>query len=104
MNDEESDLEEWKQIFDENAVPRRDMREFARLLAAKVLLGANTSDELAPDGTMNYTLKRPIGGHGSCFCDVLYLDDSLRIMRGHHGSLYVFSKVISPDGHTDMSE
>jgi hypothetical protein len=50
---------------------------------------------------MNYTLKRPIGGHGSAFCDVLYLDDSLRIMRGHHGSLFIFSKVITADGGED---
>lgn len=102
VNDEESDLEEWKRIFDDSTVPKRDMREFARLLAAKVLLGANASDEVGADGSMNYTLKRPIGGHGSAFCDVLYLDDSLRIMRGHHGSLYVFSKVIAPDdGHSE---
>jgi hypothetical protein len=102
VNDEENDLEEWKKIFDDSTVPRRDMREFACLLAAKVLLGANTSDTLEEDGSMSYTLKRPIGGHGSAFCDVLYLDDSLRIMRGHHGSLYVFSKVIaSDDGRGD---
>jgi hypothetical protein len=102
VNDEENDLEEWKRIFDDSTVPKRDMREFARLLAAKVLLGADASDEVAPDGSMSYTLKRPIGGHGSAFCDVLYLDDSLRIMRGHAGSLYIFSKVIAPDdGHSE---
>lgn len=95
VNDDENDLEEWKRIFDDSTVPKRDMRELARLLAAKVLLGANASDEVEPDGSMSYTLTRPIGGHGSAFCDVLYLDDSLRIMRGHHGSLYIFSKVIS---------
>lgn len=95
VNDEENDLDEWKRIFDDSTVPKRDMREFARLLAAKVLLGANASDVVEADGSMSYTLTRPIGGHGSAFCDVLYLDDSLRIVRGHHGSLYVFSKVIS---------
>jgi hypothetical protein len=94
VNDEENDLEEWKRIFDESAAPRRDMKAFARLLAAKVLLGAEASDGIEPDGSMCYTLRRPIGGHSSAFCDVLYLDDSLRIFRGHHGSLYVFSKVI----------
>jgi hypothetical protein len=97
VNDEENDLEEWKRIFDESAAPRRDMKAFARLLAAKVLLGAEASDGIEPDGSMCYTLQRPIGGHGFAFVDVLYLDDSLRIIRGHHGSLYVFSKVISPD-------
>jgi len=100
VNDE-SDLKEWKRIFDDSTVPRRDMREFARLLAAKVLLGANASDAIEQDGSMSYTLKRPIGGHGSAFCDVLYLDDSLRIMRGHHGSLYVFSKVITSDDRSE---
>lgn len=97
VNDEENDLEEWKRIFDDSAAPRRDMRAYARLLAAKVLLGAEAPDELEPDGSMSYKLRRPIGGHGSAFCDVLYLDDSLRIIRGHRGSLMVFSKVVSPD-------
>ena len=96
VNDEQ-DLEEWKKIFDESTVPKRDMREFARLLAAKVLLGAHASDVVEPDGTMSYALKRPIGGHGSAFCDVLFQDDSLRIMLGHRGSLFVFLKVTSAD-------
>jgi len=42
---------------------------------------------------MSYFFKRPIGGHGDVFCDVLYMDDTLRITQGHHGSVFVSIKV-----------
>jgi hypothetical protein len=42
---------------------------------------------------MSYYFKRPIGGHGEVFCDLLYVDETLRIMQGHHQSLYVFTRV-----------
>ena len=91
VNDEEKDLEEWKKIF--GNAPNRDVGEFARVLAAKVLLGATVPDQMEENGTLSYTLKRPIGGHGTAFCDVLYMDEQLRIMRGHTGSVFVFHKV-----------
>lgn len=91
VNDDEQDLEEWKRIFGD--APNRDMSEYARLLAAKVLLGAVVPDQMEENGTLNYLLKRPIGGHGSAFCDVLYMDEKLRIMRGHNGSMFAFRKV-----------
>lgn len=92
VNDDEQDLEEWKKIFGKEA-PNRDMSEFARVLAAKVLLGASISDQMEENGTLSYFLKRPIGGHGSAFCDVMYMDDKLRVMRGHNGSIFAFNKV-----------
>lgn len=95
VNDEESDLEDWKMIF--GNAPNRNMSEFARVLAAKVLLGASTSDEMEENGTMSYTLKRPIGGHGTAFCDVLFMDETLRVMRGHGGSVLVFVRPGSDD-------
>lgn len=92
---DDDDLEEWKRIF--NAAPNRDMGEFARLLASKVLLGAIVNDTVdKTDGSLSYVLKRPIGGHGSAFCDVLYMDNKLRVMRGHNGSLFIFNKVSEP--------
>jgi hypothetical protein len=93
VNDEESDMEEWQQIFAHGGTPRRDMKEFARVLAAKVLLGAEIPDAMDESGNMKYSLKRPIGGHGSAYCDVLYIDEKLRIMKGHHGAMFVFSRV-----------
>ena len=56
MKDEERDLEDWKLIF-LNA-PIRNMIEFARVLAAKVLLRASVvSDE---SGTISYTDRKSV--------------------------------------------
>ena len=65
----ETDVTEWKNIFGE-AAPKRLLSERARLLAAKVFLGASVSDAMEEDGSMSYFLKRPIGGHGSTYMDV----------------------------------
>lgn len=78
------------------------MQERAKLLAAKLLLGATVEEEMAADGSFSFELSRPVGGHGSAYVDVLYLDDTLRIMRGHHGSLYVLARV--PTGGDDDKE
>jgi hypothetical protein len=93
---DDDDLNEWRNIFDMDSVPDRDIRERANILAARVLLGAMVADKLEEDGTMNFALRRPIGGHGSVFLDVLYRDDDFRLMRGHHGSVYVCCRVPEP--------
>lgn len=95
VNDEEEDLKEWKRIFDNRGAPKRALRERAHMLAAKLFLGADVPDRMDEDGTMRYELKRPIGGHGLAFTDVLYLDDDLRILRGHHGQIYVCARVLT---------
>jgi hypothetical protein len=89
---DETDVKEWKSIFGVDA-PKRHLSERARLLAAKILLGASVSDTMEDDGGMSYFLKRPIGGHGSTYMDVLYLDETLRIMKAQTGTYYVFSRV-----------
>mmetsp|Transcript_13564 Transcript_13564/g.19868 ORF Transcript_13564/g.19868 Transcript_13564/m.19868 type:complete len:468 (+) Transcript_13564:101-1504(+) len=93
VNDPVNDGEEWKRIFGGKDVPRRHLTEEARVLAAKILMGAAVPTEMEEDGTMRYQFHRPIGGHGSHYVDVLYLDDTLRIMKGHRGTVYVFSRV-----------
>ena len=95
VNDEEEDLKEWQRIFDNHGAPKRALRERAHMLAAKLFLGADVPDQMDEDGTMRYELKRPIGGHGLAFTDVLYLDDDLRILRGHHGQIYVCARVLT---------
>lgn len=85
----ENDLEEWKRVFDQSMAPRRETKAMAQFLAAKLLLGASVPEKLGDDGTMSYQLNRPIGGHGSAYVDVVYCDESLRILRGHQGSIYV---------------
>lgn len=95
VQNEESakDLHRWRNVFDESHAPRRDVREYARVLAAKCLLGARLYKMDPQDGVLSYELKRPIGGHGQVYCDVLYCDDDLRIVQGHRGSIFVFRRV-----------
>jgi hypothetical protein len=97
VQNEPKDLEEWKKVFDATSAPDRDLRESANILAAKLLLGALVPEDMEEDGTMSFVLKRPIGGHGSAYCDIAYMDDNLRIMRGHHGSVYVCTRVPDSD-------
>jgi len=93
VQDEEKDVDEWKKIFDTSSAPNRDIREYANSLAARLLLGAHIHDEIEDDGTLRFDLTRPIGGHGSVFCDIIYMDENLRIMHGHHDSVYVSVRV-----------
>ena len=98
-------LEEWKQAFDETLAPNRNFSEMARILAARIFLGANLPQEMNPDdGSMMYSLQRPIGGHGSVYVDVLYCDETLRIIQGHHGSIFVGFRPLSSDSTTDHEE
>lgn len=95
VEDEENDLEEWKKLFLQDMLPRRSTMQTARVLAARLFTGAYLPESMSDDGTMKYSLRRPIGGHGRAFIDVLYADETLRILRGHHGSVFVFTKVPS---------
>jgi len=102
---DESDLEEWKRIF--RGASRRHQgsdsspaepddgaadEETARTLASRILLGAVSEPMDEETGVVGYHLLKPIGGHGSAYCDTLYLDNELKIMRGHAGSVYVFKR------------
>lgn len=93
VEDEEKDLDEWKELFDKQMLPRRSTIQSARILAARIFAGADVSESMSEDGTMEYSLNRPIGGHGKAFIDVIYADRTMRILRGHHGSSFVFTKV-----------
>lgn len=93
VQNEPDDLEEWLKIFDSTAAPDRNLREYANVLAARVLLGALVPEEIGDDGKMSFDLRRPIGGHGQAYCDIIYMDEDLRIMRGHLGSVYVCTRV-----------
>mmetsp|Transcript_22002 Transcript_22002/g.47831 ORF Transcript_22002/g.47831 Transcript_22002/m.47831 type:complete len:606 (+) Transcript_22002:143-1960(+) len=106
---ENDSLEEWKKIFGTTSVtsfpseapPVGDTTkkqslieaEKARTLASKILLGA-VHAPMDNQGIVGFHLKKPIGGHGSAYCDIVYnMDDTLRVMRGHSGSIYVFKRV-----------
>eukprot|EP00579_Thalassiosira_antarctica_P025844 CAMPEP_0202024768 /NCGR_PEP_ID=MMETSP0905-20130828/54838_1 /ASSEMBLY_ACC=CAM_ASM_000554 /TAXON_ID=420261 /ORGANISM="Thalassiosira antarctica, Strain CCMP982" /LENGTH=611 /DNA_ID=CAMNT_0048587491 /DNA_START=40 /DNA_END=1875 /DNA_ORIENTATION=- len=102
-------LDEWKKIFGSNSEdsvtkesksPEIDTSksqstieaEKARTLASKILLGA-VHEPMNNQGTVGFHLNKPIGGHGSAYCDIVYMDDELRVTRGHSGSIYVFKRV-----------
>ncbi|KAL7468514.1 hypothetical protein ACHAXS_011801 [Conticribra weissflogii] len=74
---------------------RRTFREGAFVLAAKLMLGASGyNDGMDEDtGEMRYSFSRPIGGHGKTYVDILHLDDNIRVMRGHAGTVYAFSRI-----------
>lgn len=93
VEDEEKDLDQWRKLFDKEMLPRRSTIQSARILAARIFAGADVPESMSEDGTMEYSLNRPIGGHGKAFIDVIYADQTMRILRGHHGSFFVFTKV-----------
>lgn len=82
---------EWEDIFapEDNWNRRTSVADYAKALAAKIMLGAEIPDKMEDDGSMSYKLNRPIGGHGVAYVDILYLDQDMRILRGNRGSLFV---------------
>lgn len=93
-NVEDKNLDLWKRAFSGGTL-RRHLSEKARVLAAKLLLGALVPSKMEDDGSMEFEMTRPIGGHGSAYVDVLYMDENLRIVQGHRGSLFVSTRVSS---------
>jgi hypothetical protein len=85
-------LDQWKKALGCGS-SQMHWQDKARRIAAKLLLGANISDHMSEDGSMEFDLARPIGGHGSTYVDVLYLDESLRVVQGHKGSIFVMTRV-----------
>lgn len=94
VNEEDNNNKEWKKAFG-GLVPKRQLQEKARILAAKLLLGATVPDKMEEDGSMNFYFSRPVGGHGTAYVDVLYLDETLRIVQGHRGTIFVSARVAS---------
>ena len=91
-NDDPVDQREWKRQFGKNP-PKHGFGEQAKLLAVKMLMGAEIPKEMEEDGSMVYSFQRPLGGHGLAYVDTLFVDESLRIVQGHRGTIFVFSKM-----------
>ena len=93
---DENRLDEWKKVFGTNsgnaaATNEVDEAKKANALASKILLGI-VHEEMDEKGIIGYHLNKPIGGHGLAYVDVVYIDDDLRIMRGHSDSVYVLKR------------
>jgi len=91
-NDDVHDQREWKRLFSRD-LPERDLGEKIRLLAASLLMGAQVPTSMNKDGSMSFTFTRPLGGHGVAYVDVIYLDNTIRVVRGHHGTIFTFVRI-----------
>jgi hypothetical protein len=91
-NNDPADIKEWMRLFTLHP-PKHGYGEQAKLLAVKLLMGATIPEHINDDGSMDYSFTRPLGGHGVAYVDVLYLDNSLRVVRGHRGTFFVFSRL-----------
>jgi hypothetical protein len=90
-NGSPEDVENWKRQFELHPAVH-SLGEKAKLLAVKMLMGAHMHP-MEADGSMEYTFTRPLGGHGIAYVDTLYCDKSLRIVRGHRGTVFVFTRL-----------
>lgn len=91
-NDDVTDQSEWLRLFTMHP-PTHGFAEKAKLLAVKILMGAELPKNMSEDGSMSYTFTRPLGGHSMAYVDTLFVDESLRIVRGHRGTVFVFSRL-----------
>jgi hypothetical protein len=91
-NDDRNDQREWMRLFKRD-IPKRNLGENMRLLAASLLMGAEAPSSMNEDGSMDFEFTRPLGGHGIAYVDIIYLDDSLRLVRGHRGTIFAFARI-----------
>jgi hypothetical protein len=90
---DERRLGEWIDVFGAKAGHGDSPAEAdeAKILASKMLLGV-IHDPMDDSGVVGYHMNRPIGGHGSAYCDVVYMDGDIRVMRGNMGSIFVHER------------
>jgi hypothetical protein len=88
------DVEDWRQIFEQDSSSTNSgkLQSKAETIARRVFLGAESFSD--NEGNLHFKLHRPIGGSNKVFVDTIYADDSLRILRGNHGSILVFEREI----------
>jgi len=92
-----SDQQAWLTLFAQQPPARHSFSTQAQLLAVKLLMGAVLPEaaDATTGGVMEYTFTRPMGGHGLAYIDTLYQDDSLRVVRGHRGTYFCFTRMPS---------
>jgi hypothetical protein len=87
------DQQAWLKLFKAHP-PKHQFAEKAKLLAVKLLMGATIPEVIdTTTGAMEYKFTRPLGGHGTAYVDTLYCDESLRIVKGHRGTVFVFTRM-----------
>mmetsp|Transcript_38653 Transcript_38653/g.93450 ORF Transcript_38653/g.93450 Transcript_38653/m.93450 type:complete len:579 (-) Transcript_38653:281-2017(-) len=91
-----ADVKAWNHLFALHP-PKHTFGEKAKLLAVKLLMGATVPDGMDRNGHMNFAFTRPIGGHGVAYVDVIYMDGTVRVVRGHRGTVMAFSRLNQDD-------
>jgi hypothetical protein len=101
-NNDAKDLQGWKSLFgkENNKVARifkmdhSSLPQHAKRLASQVLTGAKVQKQMDPcNMRISCSFSRPLGGHGKAYVDTLYVDNSLRIIQGHRGTIFVFTRI-----------
>ena len=91
------DMEAWADIFHQDRrEASRTLGDRAKVLAAKLLLGAEIPHGMEADGSMSCRFHRPIPGH----IDVLYTDETLQVLKGNRGSVMVQCRAGMSMSHT----
>lgn len=67
-DDEYGSMEDWNAVFDKEYTS--SWSESFQNIGAKLFLGAQLPHGMHSDGSLNYSLTRPYGGHGKSFIDV----------------------------------
>lgn len=87
------DAKKWRDVFGTELQPKLKKRERFQLWLAKLMMGAEPSKGMLEDHSLTYVMKRPIGGHGVAYQQVLHLDDGTRITEGNRGTVVVVSRI-----------
>lgn len=95
-NNDDDDHDNWMSFFQKHP-PTYSFGQKAKLLAVKLLMGATVPAVDPITGIMEYTFTRPLGGHGMAYVDTLYCDKTLRIVKGHRGTIFVFTRMPNID-------
>ena len=72
---------------------RRLWNRSARVNDAREKMATTISIDMEEDGRMSYSLKKPMAGHEDKYVEILFLDETLRVMRANTNVIYVCARV-----------
>ena len=81
VNDDEHDQQTWRHVLE-------------RTMAASAFQSTSpTRLEVEADGKLSFQIPRNDDARESMYLDVLYLDDTIRVLRGNRGTIFVMARV-----------
>jgi hypothetical protein len=90
------DTRRWKQVFASEHLPKPQRGLFGdrgRLQKARSKMGATSPDCMEEDGKMSYRLMKPVAGHEISFVEIIFIDETVRVMRANTGVFYVSARI-----------